>query len=87
MTSQTKAYKVTFVNHLDSDGNTFEFPTDSLDSNGATIETFEHVSSRIPKGKNYAEEVWRYEVDKSDAERFEDGLSRTSTALSWKRSR
>ena len=78
-------FQVTFTNHLDGDGNTFEFPTDELDANGATIETFEHVESEIRDDEDFAREIWEYEVDDTDAGRFEDGLSRTNTVIEYKR--
>lgn len=76
-------FHVTFKNHLDSDGNTFEFPTDSLNANGAKILDFSHVESEVRDGENFARETWEYEVD--DADRFEEGLSNSPTVISYKR--
>ncbi len=86
----SKKYNVTYVNHLDENGCTFEYPTDDFNANGAEIETFDFVSSKVKKGADYALETWRYEVPNEDAGRFEIGLDRMFSeghCTSWKRVR
>jgi hypothetical protein len=78
-------FRVTYVNHLDSDGNTVEFPTDDFDSNGVKTLSFEFVESHIPRGKGFALETWEYEVEDEDAEQFETGLARISSSVGYKR--
>lgn len=81
-------YHVTYRNHLDADGNTFEFPTDKFESNGVEVIDFSFVEYGEPQSKHgnqYALETWEYEVDDEDAERFEEGLDQINTAKTWKR--
>ena len=75
-------FRVTFRNRLNEDGLTYEYPTDQLNTNGATIEYFDSVGSEIRKGENFARETWEYEVD--DADRFAGGLRLTPTVMSFK---
>lgn len=80
-------FNVTFANHIDGDGNTFEFPADVLDTNATEIEYFDFVKSDIKKGDGFARETWQYEVADKDASRFALGLDRTPTVLSYKQVR
>lgn len=77
-------YHVTFKNHLDCNGETFEFPTDQLETNGAEVLDFSHVESDIRDGENFAREIWEYEVDDDDNDRFENGLDTSSTVIEYK---
>jgi hypothetical protein len=78
-------YEVTYANHLNEAGETFEFPTDDFNSNGVELVTFDFVDSDIREGEDFARETWSYEVDDEDAGRFESGLERIDSAISWKR--
>ncbi len=78
-------YQVTYANHLNEAGETFEFPTDSFNSNGVDLITFDFVDSEIRNGEDFARETWKYEVKDDDISRFERGLEQIDTAISWKR--
>jgi len=78
-------YEVVYANHINEDGETYEFPTDKFDANSVELIDFSFVDSEIRAGEDFAREVWSYEIEDRDTVRFEDGLDRISTAISWKR--
>lgn len=79
---KTTTYLVTFKNHLNELGETYESPTDFLNPNGATILDFSYVESDIRDSENFARETWEYEVDNADL--FENGLDLSSTVIEYK---
>lgn len=78
-------YKITYANHPNEAGETFEFPTDSFNCNGVDLITFDFIGSEIRNGEGFARETWEYEIKDDDVSRFEVGLEQIDTAISWKR--
>lgn len=78
-------FRVTFKNGLNSEGEPFELPADKLDANGAMIDCYGYVEREIRDGENFSRDVYEYEIQDKDADRFIEGLKKTPNVLEYKK--
>ena len=75
---------VEFRNRLDENGNTCEYPGDQLQTGGVDVLTFEFTESTIRDGEQFAREIWSFDVEDKDADKFIEAAANSPTVLSAK---